>query len=423
MHILTTTSASLDDLAEPVDLRQTPADIVALSFTDSDLAGLAAAWKADAAACRRCGWRRCATCAIRCRSTSGSTASPATPRSSWSASSAATTGGAMAATSLPRSPAPSGIKLALLPGECRDEDLRLIECSTLPREELDALLGYFREGGPDNMTRAGAAAGGAGRAGCGRRAGRGAEGRVLRAGDGRRPALPLAPDISAARGEVAVKRARICSEQKRRALSSDLTRPAGQIPQQGGGNDVAPIIPILFYRSMLLAADVAPIDALVEALRQRGMRPVPIFVSSLKDPTSARLRRNRARRPETRRHHHRHRLRLRRRARRRNPVRPRRRAGVPGHRRHHPPRRLGKQPARPGARRPRHACRACPNSTAASWPARSPSRPRARPIRRSASAPSPTGRSRTASTQVADAHRGLHPPAGRRRAPSASSRS
>ncbi|WP_348526124.1 hypothetical protein, partial [Mesorhizobium sp.] len=49
MHILATTSASLDDLAEPIDLRQTPADVVALSFTDSDLAGLAAAWKADAA--------------------------------------------------------------------------------------------------------------------------------------------------------------------------------------------------------------------------------------------------------------------------------------------------------------------------------------------------------------------------------------
>ena len=32
----------------------------------------------------------------------------------------------------------------------------------------------------------------------------------------------------------------------------------------------APIIPILFYRSMLLAADVAPIDALVAALRDTG---------------------------------------------------------------------------------------------------------------------------------------------------------
>src|SRR5690349_5450273 len=45
-----------------------------------------------------------------------------------------------------------GVKLALLPGESHDEDLRLIECSTLPRDELDALLGYFREGGPENMT-------------------------------------------------------------------------------------------------------------------------------------------------------------------------------------------------------------------------------------------------------------------------------
>ncbi|TIW01565.1 MAG: hypothetical protein E5V81_38565, partial [Mesorhizobium sp.] len=42
----------------------------------------------------------------------------------------------------------------------------------------------------------------------------------------------------------------------------------------------------LFYRSMLLAADVAPIDALAEALKLQGLTPVPIFVSSLKDPAS-----------------------------------------------------------------------------------------------------------------------------------------
>ncbi|TGV64285.1 cobaltochelatase subunit CobN, partial [Mesorhizobium sp. M2D.F.Ca.ET.160.01.1.1] len=54
------------------------------------------------------------------------------------------------------------------------------------------------------------------------------------------------------------------------------------LPLQGDGG----VIPILFYRSMLLAVDVAPIDALVDALRQRGMLPVPIFVSSLKDPAS-----------------------------------------------------------------------------------------------------------------------------------------
>ncbi|TIN05389.1 cobaltochelatase subunit CobN, partial [Mesorhizobium sp.] len=58
--------------------------------------------------------------------------------------------------------------------------------------------------------------------------------------------------------------------------------PAGHPPLEGEGD----VVPILFYRSMLLAADVAPIDALFEALRQRGMAPVPIFVSSLKDPAS-----------------------------------------------------------------------------------------------------------------------------------------
>ncbi|RWQ28326.1 MAG: cobaltochelatase subunit CobN, partial [Mesorhizobium sp.] len=59
----------------------------------------------------------------------------------------------------------------------------------------------------------------------------------------------------------------------------------GHPPLEGEGDD-APIIPILFYRSMLLAADIAPIDALFEALSARGMVPVPIFVSSLKDPAS-----------------------------------------------------------------------------------------------------------------------------------------
>uniref|UniRef100_UPI001FCE78FD cobaltochelatase subunit CobN n=1 Tax=Mesorhizobium carmichaelinearum TaxID=1208188 RepID=UPI001FCE78FD len=58
--------------------------------------------------------------------------------------------------------------------------------------------------------------------------------------------------------------------------------PAGHPPLEGEGK----VVPILFYRSLLLAADVAPIDTLFEALEQRGVTPVPIFVSSLKDPAS-----------------------------------------------------------------------------------------------------------------------------------------
>ena len=44
MHLLSTSSTSLDDIVEPVDLGQPPGDIAILSFADSDLAGLAAAW-------------------------------------------------------------------------------------------------------------------------------------------------------------------------------------------------------------------------------------------------------------------------------------------------------------------------------------------------------------------------------------------
>src|SRR6201987_856609 len=47
MHLLASTSASIDDLVEEVDLRQSPGDIVILSFPDNDLSGLAAAWAAQ----------------------------------------------------------------------------------------------------------------------------------------------------------------------------------------------------------------------------------------------------------------------------------------------------------------------------------------------------------------------------------------
>src|SRR6202049_2910042 len=44
MHLLATTQTSFDDMVGPVDLGQPPGDVVVLSFADSDLAGLAAAW-------------------------------------------------------------------------------------------------------------------------------------------------------------------------------------------------------------------------------------------------------------------------------------------------------------------------------------------------------------------------------------------
>ncbi|MER9596928.1 MULTISPECIES: cobaltochelatase subunit CobN [unclassified Mesorhizobium] len=293
MHILTTTSASLDDLAEPVDLRQTPADVVALSFTDSDLAGLAAAWKADAD--RLPSMRLAALRDLR------------HPMSVdlWIDSVARHAKvilvrilggyewwrygcGQLASTARAR-----GIKLALLPGECRDEDLRLIECSTLPREELDGLLDYFREGGPANMTALVQR--------LARLAGQDAavaepvsvpKVGYYQPGLGvvqRDVPLPLEGRVRPqAGGRVLSEACQHFEARQQKASSTSATTPpgpAGHPPLEGEG-EVAPVIPILFYRSMLLAADVAPIDALFEALTARGMVPVPIFVSSLKDPAS-----------------------------------------------------------------------------------------------------------------------------------------
>src|SRR5438067_7827890 len=49
MHLLATSTTTLDEIVEPVDLGQSPGDILVLSFADTDLAGVAAAWTLDRA--------------------------------------------------------------------------------------------------------------------------------------------------------------------------------------------------------------------------------------------------------------------------------------------------------------------------------------------------------------------------------------
>ena len=51
----------------------------------------------------------------------------------------------------------------------------------------------------------------------------------------------------------------------------------------------APVAAIVFYRAHLQAANLAPVDALSDALAVRGVNALPLFVSSLKDPVSADL--------------------------------------------------------------------------------------------------------------------------------------
>ncbi len=243
MHLLTTSSTGLDEIVEAIDLGQPPGDIAVLSFADSDLAGLAAAWEVE----------REALPSVRL-------AHLRDLRHPMSVDLWIDRVGAHAKVILVRLlggldwwkygierlaalARERGIALAVLPGEDRN-DKRLQAASTLPSDELDTLLQFFREGGRENMR---------------------ALLRRLARHTGRdihsREPAPVPRLAGYLPGEGAVKLDRL-------------------IAKLGSGR---PVVPIVFYRAMLLAADTAPIDMLHAALAARGLAPAPLVITSLKD--------------------------------------------------------------------------------------------------------------------------------------------
>ncbi|MBS7813699.1 cobaltochelatase subunit CobN [Roseococcus pinisoli] len=241
MHILATTAVSIDGLAEPVDLRQAPAPMVVLSFTDSDLTVLAAAHAAEGAALpelRLVHLRelRHPMSVDLWLDRTGSRAKLIVLR---------LLGGLdwwrYGVERLAEAARAHGIALAVLPGEDGD-DPRLAALGTLPVEEQASLLAYFREGGQANL-----------RALLRRMAGH--AGVTLEAAPPQR--LPRAGAWAPGLGVV--------------------------VPRREGER---PVVPILFYRSMLLAEDAAPVAALAEALEGQGIAAVPLFVASLKERES-----------------------------------------------------------------------------------------------------------------------------------------
>jgi cobaltochelatase CobN len=247
MHLLATTSTNLDEIVEAVDLGQPPGDIVVLSFADGDLAGLAAAWEAE----------RTALPSVRLAHLRdlrhpmsvdlwidriGAHAKVIVVRllgglDWWKY-------GIERLSALARA---RGIALAVLPGEDRD-DRRLAQASTLPPSELDALLRFFREGGRDNL-------------------------RALL----RRLARHAGSNVETGEPKPVPRMAAYVPGQG----AVDLDRLVGALALH------RPVVPIIFYRAMLLAADTAPIDALYEALAARGLAPAPLFIASLKDGAAA----------------------------------------------------------------------------------------------------------------------------------------
>lgn len=239
MHLLATVTRSLDDLSAAVDLGQTPADWVFLSFSDSDLTALAAAHAIAGEA-----------------ETAGRLAPLAQLRHPYSVDLylektarharvilVRLLGGLdywrYGAEELAQIARRRGIHLAILPGDAA-ADARLTELSTVPPEVCARLWRYFQAGGPENMA--------------------------------------LVLDWIAAR----------CANE-----TIPLPPPA-PLPEFGRFAAACHPAPangatavITFYRSHYTAGDTQPILALADALAARGLGVETLFVSSLKAPPVA----------------------------------------------------------------------------------------------------------------------------------------
>lgn len=76
-------------------------------------------------------------------------------------------------------------------------------------------------------------------------------------------------------------------------LISKAERPAPPRPMPAAGfwpaepvNEGRPAVPILFYRALAASTDTEPVEALRVALDARGVQPLPIYLTSLKDERS-----------------------------------------------------------------------------------------------------------------------------------------
>ena len=243
MHVVFRESHGLDETDTPQDLGQTPADLVALSFSDSDLGAFSAGWHR---ANGKLPSLRLANLVALKHPLSVDTYAEQTlegvkgilvrligGESYWSY-------GLATLQDLARR---RGIALAILPADGR-EDPRLDELSTLPVSTLRRLQALCDAGGAVAAQAALAQ-------------------------------LALAAGLYA--GPV---------------LGHKATPEHGFYdPEQGvippPAETDKPLVLVSFYRSYLTAADTAPVDALIAELRARGHAAYGVFAASLKSPDSA----------------------------------------------------------------------------------------------------------------------------------------
>ncbi len=240
MHVVFRESRGLEETATPRDIGQDPADLVVLSYSDSDLAAFAAGWRRGQSSLPSL---RLANLAELRHPLSVDTYVERTlsqargilvrligGESYWQ----------YGLSALQQLAKHRGIVLAVLPADGRD-DTRLDAYSTLPVSTLRRLKALCDIGGPVAAQAAIAQL-------------------ALASG------LYAGPVI----GEMTVPEMGFY----------DPARGVIAAPAAGA----KPLVLVTFYRSYITAADTGPVDALIAALRERGFDTCGAFATSLKAP-------------------------------------------------------------------------------------------------------------------------------------------
>ena len=246
MHILLRERHGLEETAAAEDLGQAPADLVVLSFSDSDLSAFAAAWRGGREmlpSLRLANLRRL-THPLSVDLYIEKTLSGA--RGILIRLLGGVEYWRYGVEQVSALAAANGIALAIVPGDGRP-DPRLDAASNLPPSTLRRLKTLCDSSGPDSARAALAQL-------------------ALAAG------LPAVPPIHRAA----------------------LERHGFYVPGTGVvdacdldlASDGAPIVLVVFYRAFLAASDTDPVDRLIGELARHGTRPIGLFATSLKDPES-----------------------------------------------------------------------------------------------------------------------------------------
>ncbi len=254
MHVVFRESHGLEDTGTPVDLGQDPADLVVLSFSDSDLGAFAAAWHRGGGPAGALPTLRLASLAALQHPLSVDTYVEQTLAGAKGILVRLIGGvpywdyGLRQLSALAQS---RGIALAVLPADGR-EDARLDAVSTLPVSTLRRLAHLCDTGGAVAAQAALAQ-------------------------------LALASGLYAAPvpGSKALPPMGLWTpETGAMAPDADPPRPAPVQNRPLAGRKLL----LVFYRSYLVAADMAPVEALFAAFRAAGAEVIGLYAPSLKLP-------------------------------------------------------------------------------------------------------------------------------------------